>query len=124
MAIEMNKEIASSKPVPPDAVSVGSFYVALLENTYLRVRVLDTTQTDVNCFLIDFGDDVTVNKRNIYPITRNLAKIQAQVSAPLRIEHNKYYVLFFCCCCRHSFVAWLVWKTCTSFPSIPTIFSS
>lgn len=119
---EMNKIMVNSSPIPLDLINVGSFYVALIEDTFLRVRVLETTQTDVNCFLIDFGDDVTVNKTKIYPLTQDLAKIQAQVHVVACSYRNRdllFVPLFFLY--RRSFVAWPAWKICTSFPPIPSI---
>lgn len=59
-------------------VKEGGYYIVRSEDAWLRVRVLDVTETDVNCFCIDTGEELTVTKRHVHQLKRECAVEQAQ----------------------------------------------
>lgn len=74
------KPLLCDERVKASSINVGGYYVASLEDDiYARVRVLEMFDSEVSCFLIDFGDEVQVGKDKIYQMQREFAKDQAQV---------------------------------------------
>ncbi|XP_018321654.1 tudor domain-containing protein 7 isoform X2 [Agrilus planipennis] len=70
---------SSTNVSKPNAISIGGFYVALFDkNCWVRVRVLDLYDEEVNCFFIDYGDECLIPKSNIFQLEREFAKEQAQ----------------------------------------------
>ncbi|XP_045466417.1 tudor domain-containing protein 7 isoform X2 [Harmonia axyridis] len=59
-------------------VQIGSFYVALYECNWYRVRALEVKEDCVNCFLIDYGDEYLIQKDMICDIKREFAISPAQ----------------------------------------------
>lgn len=66
-----------------DAIDVksGGYYCVLVDGMYCRVRVLEVFEKNVNCFLIDYGDEHLVLKDAIYQLDTQFSKQQAQVTA-------------------------------------------
>lgn len=76
-------------------VQIGSFYVALYECNWYRVRALEVKEDCVNCFLIDYGDEYLIQKDMICNIKREFAISPAQVSGFCKIRFTKYIYTFF-----------------------------
>lgn len=62
----------------PEKISVGGYYIVKSDNLWLRVRILEVTPTEVNCFCIDYGDEYLIPKDNVYQMKREFAIEQAQ----------------------------------------------
>lgn len=63
-----------------EIVKEGGYFIAKSDDdTWLRVRVLDVTDYEVNCFCIDTGDEITVTQDQVYQLKREFAVEQAQV---------------------------------------------
>ncbi|CAH1996525.1 unnamed protein product [Acanthoscelides obtectus] len=62
----------------PDNITKNCYYAAEYEGTWFRVRVLETNETEVMCFLIDFGEEIAIPRKNIYQLKREFATSQAQ----------------------------------------------
>lgn len=62
-----------------ETIKEGGYFIVRSEDTWLRVRVLDVTDKEVNCFCIDIGDELTVTKDQVYQLKREFAVEQAQV---------------------------------------------
>lgn len=60
-------------------VKQGGYFTVKTDDSWLRVRVLDVNEKEVNCFCIDTGDELTVMKDQVYQLKREFAVEQAQV---------------------------------------------
>ena len=60
-------------------VKSGGYYCVLVDGMYCRARVLEVLEKNVNCFLIDYGDENLIQKDAIYQLDRQFSKQQAQV---------------------------------------------
>lgn len=56
----------------------GGYYVVKSDSLWFRVRILEITDTEVNCFCIDYGDEYSTSKDNVYQMKREFAIEQAQ----------------------------------------------
>lgn len=63
----------------PDVILPGGYYVAKSDINYYRVRALEVTEKEVNCFLIDIGDETFIPKEDVFELRREFAVAQAQV---------------------------------------------
>lgn len=59
-------------------ISVGGYYVVKSDNLWFRVRILELTPSEVNCFCIDYGDEYQIPKDCVYEMKREFAIEQAQ----------------------------------------------
>ncbi|XP_072387591.1 tudor domain-containing protein 7-like isoform X1 [Diabrotica undecimpunctata] len=59
-------------------INPKGYYVANFNNNWFRVRAIDVNETSVKCFYIDFGDEVTLPKEQIYQLKREFAFCEAQ----------------------------------------------
>lgn len=73
-------------------INVGGYYVTLIDDDFVRTRILEVNdeKNEINCFLIDFGDELIVPKEKIYEIKREFAKDQAQVICKLFSKKHSY----------------------------------
>jgi hypothetical protein len=63
----------------PKSINFGSCYVILHEGSWIRVRTSSIHQDGfVDCFLIDYGEEVHVPTGNVYVLRREFALEQAQ----------------------------------------------
>jgi uncharacterized protein YrzB (UPF0473 family) len=63
----------------PKSINFGSCYVILHEGSWIRVRASSIHQDGfVDCFLIDYGEEVHVPTGNVYVLRREFALEQAQ----------------------------------------------
>lgn len=64
----------------PKTISPAGYYIAKLEDEYFRVRTVKINEDEetVECFFIDFGDEVNIPKCDIFELTREYASVQAQ----------------------------------------------
>lgn len=60
-------------------IKQGGYFIVHSDDLWLRVRVLDVNDKEVNCFCIDTGDELTVAKDQVYQLKREFAREQAQV---------------------------------------------
>ncbi|XP_060532697.1 tudor domain-containing protein 7A-like isoform X2 [Cylas formicarius] len=59
-------------------IVASGYYVAKVDGCYFRVRAVSVTDNEVNCFCIDYGDEVMVHKTDIFELKREYATTQAQ----------------------------------------------
>lgn len=59
-------------------LTIGGYYVVQYETSWMRVRVLEFTKDEISCFCIDYGDEYTTSRDNIYQLKREYAIQQAQ----------------------------------------------
>ncbi|XP_973071.2 tudor domain-containing protein 7 isoform X1 [Tribolium castaneum] len=60
-------------------INAGSCYVIQNEGLWIRVRVLKTPENGyVDCFLIDYGEELSISIDNVYLLKRQFATEQAQ----------------------------------------------
>lgn len=62
-----------------DDVKEGGYFVVKGDYSWLRVRVLEVKQGEVECFCIDTGDECTTPVEQVYRLKREFAVEQAQV---------------------------------------------
>nr|CAI5823977.1 unnamed protein product [Callosobruchus analis] len=62
----------------PDNITKNCYYAAEYDASWHRVRVLEINDTEVTCFLIDFGEEIAIPKKDIYQLKREFAISQAQ----------------------------------------------
>ncbi|XP_017780173.1 PREDICTED: tudor domain-containing protein 7B isoform X2 [Nicrophorus vespilloides] len=71
-----NKENGS---LSATSVIIGNYYVAWIDNFWYRVRVLECDDNDnIQCLLVDTGDDQKVPKKHMFHLELQFAKRQAQ----------------------------------------------
>lgn len=68
-----------NKQLQAETIKEGGYFIVKHEDSWLRVRVFDVTDKEVNCFCIDTGDELTVTKDQVYQLKREFAVEQAQV---------------------------------------------
>uniref|UniRef100_A0A6P7FEB4 Tudor domain-containing protein 7-like isoform X2 n=1 Tax=Diabrotica virgifera virgifera TaxID=50390 RepID=A0A6P7FEB4_DIAVI len=59
-------------------INPKGYYVANFNNNWFRVRAIEVNETNVKCFYIDFGDEVTLLKEQLYQLKREFAFCEAQ----------------------------------------------
>lgn len=84
MVINMNKTYANvinDRKAIASNINVGGFYVALIDDDFIRIRIseMNDDKDEINCFLIDFGDELLIPREKIYDIKREFAREHAQV---------------------------------------------
>nr|CAH7723418.1 unnamed protein product [Callosobruchus chinensis] len=62
----------------PDNITKDCYYAAQYDASWYRVRVVETNDAEVSCFLIDFGEEIAIPKKDIYQLKREFALSQAQ----------------------------------------------
>lgn len=70
---------AQGKSLKAENVKEGGYFIVKSDDSWLRVRVLDVKDKEVNCFCIDTGDELTVIRDQVYQLKREFAVEQAQV---------------------------------------------
>lgn len=104
MEIMYNSQGADYKT---ENIKQGGYFIVKIDDVWLRVRILDVKDTEVNCFCIDTGDELTVSKDNVYQLKRDFAIEQAQVFVCRLAGLEELYE-----CSKHSeHIANLVGKT-------------
>lgn len=76
--MELHYERYGNK-IKAETVRVGAYYVTKYDNSWFRVRAIKDEDTEVLCFFIDDGDELSVSKSNLYKLKREYAVAQAQV---------------------------------------------
>ncbi|XP_066258782.1 tudor domain-containing protein 7A isoform X1 [Euwallacea similis] len=64
--------------VVADLILPDNYYVAKYEDSYYRVRVLKITDNQIDCFFIDFGDEMAVKETDMFKLKREFATSEAQ----------------------------------------------
>lgn len=67
------------KNIKAETVTMGAYYVTNYDNAWYRVRTLEADNSEVQCFFIDYGDELCVPKSDLYLLKREFATAQAQV---------------------------------------------
>ncbi|KAF7287644.1 hypothetical protein GWI33_005992 [Rhynchophorus ferrugineus] len=66
------------KQLIPRTICRAGYYVARYDDEFCRVRAVNVKDQDVDCFFIDWGDELSIPKSNIFEIRREYAYAQAQ----------------------------------------------
>lgn len=102
--MELNYGIYGSS-IKAENITMGSHYVTKYESIWYRVRAIEEENSEVLCFFIDDGDELSVLKEDLYQLKREFASTQAQVH--YQINENifvcQYFLVF-----RLLFADWLV----------------
>ncbi|XP_066149149.1 tudor domain-containing protein 7A isoform X2 [Euwallacea fornicatus] len=64
--------------VAADLILPDNCYVAKYEDSYCRVRTLKITDNQIDCFFIDFGDEMVVKETDIFKLKKEFATSEAQ----------------------------------------------
>nr|XP_022902802.1 tudor domain-containing protein 7 isoform X1 [Onthophagus taurus] len=80
MVIDFNRTYENNKAKKrPIKISEGGYYAIFLEvYHWCRVRVIETNGSKINCFLIDYGDELEVDEEQVFLLDPKFARRQAQ----------------------------------------------
>lgn len=67
------------KTLQATTITEGGYYIAYYDSAWYRIRAVSSSETDVHCFFIDFGDETVMKKENVFQLQREFASSQAQV---------------------------------------------
>ncbi|KAG5886984.1 hypothetical protein JTB14_024203 [Gonioctena quinquepunctata] len=60
------------------SVTAAAYYVTEIEKSWYRIRAISVSDTEVYCFLIDYGDEMVIPRDQVYMLQREFALSQAQ----------------------------------------------
>lgn len=79
METKFNEQMNSNYCLVED-ITEGEFYAVLYESSWHRVQAASISEVDVDCYMIDTGETLTVSKDQICFLDPTFLKTKAQVN--------------------------------------------